>query len=136
MLIWSIKDFRKLRMKTHQETLNKIQAIATIFSLIAVPIIITILGFVFQSSLSKGSLKEEYVKLSIGILESQNVKNDPDLRAWAVKVLNKNSPVPFSEKLQQKLKEGSILNTPVPTADIQALNQAILKANNIAASDS
>ena len=88
-----------------QETLNKFTSIATILSLVALPIVITKIGSEFQSSISSEGLKKDYVNMAIQILAQEPKNGDQeDLRKWAIEILSKNSPVPFTPALKIQLK--------------------------------
>ena len=95
-------------MKMEQDSLNKIQSIATILSLIAIPIVIATVGWYVQASISTEGIKKDYVQIAIGILKDNEKQKDDELRKWAVSVLDKNSPVPFSKNLRIKLEAGEI----------------------------
>lgn len=83
--------------------------IATIFSAIAIPIVLTIAGYFIQKQITNDSLKKDYVGIAAGILKDDAKVQEPDLRAWAVKVLDDNSPVPFRKKQRMACYLGRIL---------------------------
>jgi hypothetical protein len=90
-----------------QATLNKLKAVATILSLIAVPVLIAFIGSRIQSSISNESIKRDYVQMAVRILaEEPKSPDSSDLRKWAVDILAKNSPVPFTTVLEEQLKKG------------------------------
>jgi hypothetical protein len=95
-------------MNVEQETLTKIQSIAAIASSVAIPIVIALVGWWVQSSISTEGIKKDYVQMAIGILKDTEKQKDEEMRKWAVSVLDKNSPVPFSEELRNKLEKGSV----------------------------
>ena len=99
-------------MRIEQEALNKLQSVATILSAVAIPIVIAVVGWQVQSSMSSESIKKDYVQMAIGILRDESKRNDEQMRRWAVDVLNKNSPVPFSRDLQDKLAQGAMIVAP------------------------
>ena len=102
-------------MKFDQGTLKKVQSIATIVSSVAIPIVIALVGWWVQSSISNEGIKKDYVQMAIGILKDTENQKDEEMRKWAVAVLDKNSPVPFSRDLRSKLVEGSVfVSTPFP----------------------
>jgi len=75
--------------------LDKLEQIAKILSLIAIPVVVAIFGWLVQNSLSERSVKQEYVKLSISILKEPKDTIEPSVRDWAVDLLNQNSPTKF-----------------------------------------
>ncbi len=50
--------------------------------------------------------------MAIGILNSPDKQKDDEMRKWAVAILDKNSPVPFSANLREKLEQGSTVIMP------------------------
>jgi hypothetical protein len=90
--------------------LKKTHTVAAIISLIGIPIVIAIVGWWLQASLTSESLKKDYVQIAIGILADSNTKNEYELRQWAANVLSKNSPVPFSNKLKNEIVIGKTLS--------------------------
>jgi len=85
--------------------LDKLEKIAKIISLIAIPVAIWWLGTQYQSADMKAKAAVEYVKLSISIMENQD-QVDPALLEWASKTLNHYSEVKFSQPLQQAIAAG------------------------------
>ena len=54
----------------------------------------------------------EYVQMAITILSQPKdliTSDEPNLRAWAVKVLDEKSPVPFGDDLSQSFLNGDIV---------------------------
>lgn len=81
--------------------------ISKALSIAAIPVVLAIVGFVVQRQLAQQSLRKEYVSLALSILrEPDSTKVEPELRAWAVDLLNLNSDVKFDEKTTQRLKSG------------------------------
>ena len=72
----------------------------------AIPIVLTIAGYFIQRQLSDEGLKKDYVGIAAGILKDDPENQEPELRTWAVKVLEQNSPVPFSSKAKASLLAG------------------------------
>ena len=81
--------------------------IATIFSAIAIPVVLTIAGYYIQRQLADDGLKKDYVGIAASILKENPANQEPDLRKWATRVLEENSPVPFSEKAKAGLQTGA-----------------------------
>ena len=83
----------------HPSKLKNAQTIATIFAAIAVPIVVAFAGWQIQRTISADSIKKDYVQMAVTILSQPNTDQNQQLRAWAVKVLNKNAPVPMSAEV-------------------------------------
>lgn len=94
--------------------LERLKNIATIFSAVAIPIVLTIAGYFIQRQISDAGLKKDYVAIAAGILKENPANQEPDLRAWALAVLEVNSPVPFSKKAREGLLTGIPVVVPGP----------------------
>src|SRR5690349_15445507 len=84
-------------------SLKKLQLWAQIGSLVAIPIIVAFFGSRVQSEISEQNLKKEYVQVALGILKDEKASKDAEMKEWAIKVLNKYSPVPFTENVLKNL---------------------------------
>ncbi|KAA3612167.1 MAG: hypothetical protein DWQ05_19385 [Calditrichaeota bacterium] len=95
--------------KESRSMLDELEKIAKTLSLVAIPIIIAILGYVFQQSLKEKDVSKDYVELAIKILtETDQSKIDPSIRSWAVDLLNQNSPTELPDEVSVKLKTGDV----------------------------
>jgi hypothetical protein len=90
-------------------TFERAKNIATIFSAIAIPIVLTIAGYFIQRQIADESLKKDYVAIASSILKESPKNQEPDLRTWAITVLDKNSPVPFSKEAKSSLLSAPIV---------------------------
>lgn len=87
-----------------QTTLGQIQSIATIFSLVAVPVIVAILGALIQKSIQGSESRSKAMELAISILkEPPGRTNQPGLREWAIETLQESSPIQISETARKEL---------------------------------
>jgi hypothetical protein len=85
-----------------------LERIAKILSLIAIPVILAVGGWWIQNALSQRTVSKDYVELAVSILSKPEGEVDTGLRAWAVDLLNANSPVPFEEEIAKKLSKGEV----------------------------
>ena len=86
-----------------------VERLAKVLSLVAIPIVVAVLGWMIQNRLGGENIKLEYVKLAVSILQKPSSPDDPSgLRDWATDMLNQNSPVKFNEKTINQLKSGEI----------------------------
>lgn len=111
-----------MKLIPEKGTLEKLQTISTIFSLIAVPFITAWFGYKIQENLSNESIKKDYVQMAVNILSQPKKPNDDDLRKWSVEVLSKNSPVPFNQNLSRQLWVGDTLTMFAGPPQLAALN--------------
>lgn len=93
-------------MTVDKEKLERIQSIASIISSIAIPLVLAVTGYFVQRQFADEGLKKDYVSIAAGILKDDPTKQEPDLRKWAVNVLDSNSPIPFSNKAKDGLLQG------------------------------
>lgn len=92
--------------------LQNAQAITTIVSAIAVPIIVAIVGWRIQVGVSTDNVRKDYVQMAVGILSNPRSDADQALRQWAIAVLDKNSPVPFTDEVRTELENGTLIIRP------------------------
>ena len=95
---------------TSNESVNKwdtIERLARTLSIVAIPVVLAIGGWVIQQRIQNQAVSRDYVQLAVTILkEPETSKIDPDMRAWAVQLLNDNSPTRFTPKFTEQLKSG------------------------------
>ena len=104
----------KVAQKRDDPIFERAKNLATIVSAIAIPIVLAIAGYFVQRELSNEGLKKDYVGIAASILKEDAAKQEPELRTWAVKVLDDNSPVPFSKRAKEGLIAGSPVVVPGP----------------------
>ncbi len=85
---------------------DQLEKLARILSVAAIPVVLAIVGWFVQNSLSERNVSQEYVKLALSILKEPKDKVEPSIRAWAADLLDQNSPTKFSPEVLQALKEG------------------------------
>jgi hypothetical protein len=88
------------------DTLSTIQKWASIASAIAIPLVIALVGWWVQTSISTEGVRRDYVQMAVGVL-GDPTKQKEGLREWALRVLEKNSPVPFGATLRTELLKGA-----------------------------
>jgi Anaphase-promoting complex subunit 4 WD40 domain len=98
-------------------TLDTIERIAKIFSLIAIPIVIPLAIAVYSASVQEGAQHEainrDYVQLAVSVLKENKDSVDAGLRNWAVDLLAEHSPTKFAPEVISSLKRGDVS---LPTA--------------------
>jgi len=84
--------------------LGRVQSIATIFSLVAVPVIVAVLGALIQKSIQTSEARNKSMELAINILKESPGKSDqPGLREWAIETLQASSSIPISDAARREL---------------------------------
>ncbi len=96
-------------MSMKSRTFDKIEFWSSIIFKAAIPIIIGLIGWQIQASISEQGIKKDYVQIAVGVLSDKNNNNDPELRKWAVNVISRYSPVPFTKELENKIIVGQTL---------------------------
>ena len=85
------------------------ERISKTFSAIAIPIVLAFGGWIIQQRLQNQTLNRDYVQLAVSILKEPNdSKIDPEMRTWAVQLLNDNSPTRFNAHVFAQLKSGTV----------------------------
>ena len=97
--------------ESERDFLDKFQTLASIASAIAIPLVIALFGWVIQSKIADQAAQRDYVSLAIGILNNPKNQGNDELKSWAVAVLDKTAPIPFSVGLRQKLATGELVIT-------------------------
>lgn len=87
--------------------LDVIERITKVSSLALIPVVLAIGGWFIQQRLQDRTLSKDYVQLAVSILkEPEKAGDKKDMREWAVKLLNDNSPTKFSPQVTEQLKSG------------------------------
>jgi hypothetical protein len=81
---------------------SKLERWVKVVAWVAVPIVVALLPALVQ----KGQLEQKYVEIAVAVLSSTSPDVKP-LRGWAVRVVNKLSPVKLSQAEQEALGTGS-----------------------------
>lgn len=91
-------------MSNQQSSLQVWKDLATILSLIAVPVIVAVMAMRIEESIAQQQVQKDYVLIALEIIN--DTEDDDALRSWAVDVLEKNSPVPFAPAVRASLVRG------------------------------
>jgi hypothetical protein len=94
--------------------LERWKSIASIASAVAIPFVLAVVGYFIQKQLANDGLKKDYVSIAASILKENPTGQEPDLRKWAVEVLEQNSPIPFTTNAKRSLQAGSPIVVPGP----------------------
>jgi len=71
-----------------------VEKVARILSLIAIPVVLAVVGWLIQNRLTEQNLSQEYVKLAVSILEKPKASESPaGLRDWAVDLLSRSCKI-------------------------------------------
>jgi hypothetical protein len=89
--------------------LDAIERISRTASIAAIPVVLAIGGWIIQRQLQNQTVSRDYVQLALTILQSPDQsKVPPELREWAVDLLNDNSPTKLNAKAMTNLKSGTV----------------------------
>ena len=99
-------------------------------SIAAIPLVLGVGGWLIQRQLQDQSIKRDYVQLALTILQNPDTsKVPPEIREWAVDLLNENSPTKLNPQAIKNLKSGSVtlpsFNFVPSTALTPALKQTL-----------
>jgi hypothetical protein len=79
----------------------------SIVSSVAVPVVVAAFGWIVQDRLSRQVVGKDYVQMAVTILSDDGTKDDKDLRAWAVAIIDETAPLKLSEGLKNSLTRGT-----------------------------
>lgn len=85
-----------------------VERVSKTLSIAAIPLVLAVGGWVIQQRLQDQTVSRDYVQLAVSILkepESSNIK--PEMRKWAVQLLNDNSPTKFNSEVFEQLRSGT-----------------------------
>ena len=88
---------------------DRFEKLARVLSLVAIPVVIALLGWSFQSRMTEKNVSRDYVNLAITILTNKDPAIDPDIRSWAVDLLSQNAPVKLESDVAARLKAGELI---------------------------
>jgi hypothetical protein len=100
----------------HRSKLEAVEKWIQVLSVAAIPVVIAVVGAVYQNSQKQQDVRRDYVQLALSILRDKDVK-DPQLREWAINLLNRSAPLPMPEGVAANLKSG---NTALPLNEVLA----------------
>lgn len=89
--------------------LDSFERLSKTLSIAAIPVVIAVGGWLIQRQLQDQTVKRDYVQLAVSILQNpDSSKVSPEIREWAVDLLNENSPTRLNEQAIQRLKSGAV----------------------------
>lgn len=74
-----------MTLSNEKHTLGKWQAIASIISSLAIPVVLAAIGYIVQTTVSSDGLKKDYVQIATNILKEEPSQQNIELRAWQYK---------------------------------------------------
>lgn len=82
--------------------LSKAKDLATIISLLAVPLILAVGGWFIQNRIAEQGTRSQYVQIAVGILSTSPREKGSDeqtaLRRWAISVVDLYAPVKLTQE--------------------------------------
>lgn len=89
--------------------LDNAEKFSRMLSIVAIPVVLAIGGWWIQRQLQDQSIRRDYVQLALTILQNPDTsKVPPEIREWAVDLLNENSPTKLNAQAIKNLKSGSV----------------------------
>lgn len=93
----------------NKNKLGLIQSFLLIISSIMTPILIAVIGWYIQHSISERSLEKDYMAIAVSVLNNPNTKENINLRSWAVDFISKKSPLQMNDAAKSELKNNLII---------------------------
>jgi hypothetical protein len=89
--------------------LDTAEKLSRMVSIAAIPLVLGVGGWFIQRQLQDQSIKRDYVQLALTILQNPDTsKVPPEIREWAVDLLNENSPTKLNPQAIKNLKSGAV----------------------------
>jgi hypothetical protein len=89
--------------------LDTIEKVSRMLSIAAIPVAIAVGGWLIQRQLQDQTIRRDYVQLALSILQNPDPsKVPPEIREWAVDLLNENSPTKLNAQAIANLKSGKV----------------------------
>jgi 5'-nucleotidase (lipoprotein e(P4) family) len=93
--------------KSPRSWMEHMEPAARTLSLVAIPLVLAVAGYVVQLRLAERNTSAAYLDKAIAVLSSD--KANSTLKPWAVKILEKYSPIPFEDSVVEGFKRGDVL---------------------------
>lgn len=133
---------QKREQRDWEQLLTLAEQLAKIISYIAIPIVLAMGGWNIQKAVAQQAVSKDYVQIAVGILAQPKDSIHPEIRNWAVDLINENAPIKFSGEAIAKLKSGEVTllgacrqsvppNPKGTTTDIRFINET---TNNVTVS--
>lgn len=92
----------------HTSKWETVERVSRTLSILAIPVVLAFGGWIIQQRLQNQAVSRDYVQLAVSILKEPKTSNvDPQMRTWAVQLLNDNSPTKFNSQVFEQLKLGT-----------------------------
>ena len=93
-----------------QKWLDSAERVSRTVSIAAIPVVLAVGGWVIQRQLQNQTVSRDYVQLAVTILGNPDKsKVRPELREWAVNLLDDNSPTKLNAKAKASLASGEAM---------------------------
>lgn len=96
---------------------DKSSVLAALLASVLVPIVIALVGHAYTSALKEAENRVKYTELAISILKEKPAKDNNDVRAWAVDVINKYSGVPMDANVRKQLLGSRLIQSDFTNSD-------------------
>lgn len=88
--------------------LDRLYKMAQIIALLAMPVVVGLIGWWTQKSITETAARKDYVQLAIGLLKEPASSENAPLRKWATDMTREFSPVPFSDEATVQLGRSTL----------------------------
>lgn len=77
---------------TERDLWDRLEQAAKVLSLVAIPVVVGLTGWLIESAISKQNVNQQYVQLAVTILTKKTGEVDPGLWDWAVDLPERELP--------------------------------------------
>lgn len=96
-----------------QWSLDEWGKLAGIVSSLATPVVICVAGYLAQRAIQGQAIRKDYVQIAMSILTASPKEIAPELRRWAVHIIDRLSPCKLDPKVQAGLEESRMRMPPL-----------------------
>lgn len=82
--------------------------ITQMISMLIIPLMIAFVGWFVQKSISDSNTQKDYIGIAVQILNDPMRADDPDLKKWAMNIIEKYSPIEFTPEAKSQLSASMI----------------------------
>ncbi|SRR6266446_7663755 len=89
---------------------EKLKVVSVMLATVLIPLVLALVSQWYTAALKENEIGVKYVELSLSILKAPPGQQTPNLRKWAIAVVNHHSQVPLSEEALTELQTQDLSN--------------------------
>lgn len=89
-------------------------------TIVVIPLAVALGGWWISTAIQESQNRVKYIELAINVLQTPPSSDTPNLRVWAIEVMDNYSEVPLSDELKRELRTKRI-----PVSDTPSLGESL-----------